>query len=86
MVMSKQLLDKYKKMKITTLDEQVLLLCENNKYEGIVEMDTIYQQFKTAIALDNKKAISVFENILLQWIDENDVETLKFHADLAKQI
>ena len=38
MVMSKQMLEEYKRMKTTTLDEQVLFLCKNNKYKGIVDL------------------------------------------------
>lgn len=83
MVMSKQMLEEYKHMKTTTLDEQVLFLCKNNKYKGIVDLNTIYQQFKTAVVLKNSDAIELFENILLQWIDMDDVETLKLCADLG---
>ena len=62
---------------------QVLFLCKNNKYKGIVDLNTIYQQFKTAVVLKNSDAIELFENILLQWIDMDDVETLKLCADLG---
>ena len=86
MVMSKQLLEEYKNMEITTIDEQVLFLCKYNKYEDIIDMKTIYQQFKTAVALENEEAINVFEHILLQWIDMDDVKTLKLYTALAKQL
>ena len=86
MVMSKQLLEEYKNMEITTIDEQVLFLCKYNKYEDVIDMKTIYQQFKTAVALENEEAINVFEHILLQWIDMDDVKTLKLYTALAKQL
>ena len=47
-------------------------------------MKVIYQQFKTAVALKNKDAIKIFEDILLQWIDMDDIETLKLYTTLAK--
>lgn len=84
MVMSKQLLEEYKEMEVTALDEQVLFLCKYNRYKDIIDMKVIYQQFKTAVTLKNEDAVKVFENILLQWIDTDDIETLKFYADLAK--
>ena len=45
MVMSKQMLEEYKRMKTTTLDEQVLFLCKNNKYKGIVDLNDYEVEF-----------------------------------------
>lgn len=84
MVMSKQLLEEYKKMEITALDEQILFLCMYDKYKDVIDMKVIYQQFKTAVALKNEDAIKIFEDILLQWIDMDDIETLKLYTTLAK--
>lgn len=84
MVMSKQLLEEYKKMEITALDEQILFLCNYDKYKDVIDMKVIYQQFKTAVALKNEDAIKIFEDILLQWIDMDDIETLKLYTTLAK--
>lgn len=84
MVMSKQLLEEYKKMEITVLDEQILFLCKYDKYKDVIDMKVIYQQFKTAVALKNEDAIKIFEDILLQWIDMDDIETLKLYTTLAK--
>lgn len=84
MVMSKQLLEEYKKMEITALDEQILFLCKYDKYKDVIDMKVIYQQFKTAVALKNKDVIKIFEDILLQWIDMDDIETLKLYTTLAK--
>ena len=84
MVMSKQLLEEYKKMEITALDEQILFFCKYDKYKDVIDMKVIYQQFKTAVALKNKDAIKIFEDILLQWIDMDDIETLKLYTTLAK--
>ena len=80
MVMSKQLLEEYKKMEITALDEQILFLCKYDKYKDVIDMKVIYQQFKTAVALKNEDAIKIFEDILLQWIDMDDIETLKLYT------
>ena len=84
MVMSKQLLEEYKKMEITALDEQILFFCKYDKYKDVIDMKVIYQQFKTAVALKNEDAIKIFEDILLQWIDMDDIETLKLYTTLAK--
>lgn len=84
MVMSKQLLEEYKKMEIAALDEQILFLCKYDKYKDVIDMKVIYQQFKTAVALKNEDAIKIFEDILLQWIDMDDIETLKLYTTLAK--
>lgn len=84
MVMSKQLLEEYKKMEITALDEQILFLYKYDKYKDVIDMKVIYQQFKTAVALKNEDAIKIFEDILLQWIDMDDIETLKLYTTLAK--
>lgn len=84
MVMSKQLLEEYKKMEITALDGQILFLCKYDKYKDVIDMKVIYQQFKTAVALKNEDAIKIFEDILLQWIDMDDIETLKLYTTLAK--
>ena len=70
MVMSKQLLEEYKKMEITALDEQILFLCKYDKYKDV--------------ALKNEDAIKIFEDILLQWIDMDDIETLKLYTTLIK--
>lgn len=84
MVMSKQLLEEYKKMEITAPDEQILFLCKYDKYKDVIDMKVIYQQFKTAVALKNEDAIKIFEDILLQWIDMDDIETLKLYTTLTK--
>lgn len=84
MVMSKQLLEEYKKMEITALDAQILFLCKYDKYKDVIDMKVIYQQFKTAVALKNEDAIKIFEDILLQWIDMDDIETLKLYTTLTK--
>ena len=84
MVMSKQLLEEYKKMEITALDEQILFLRKYDKYKDVIDMKVIYQQFKTAVALKNEDAIKIFEDILLQWIDMDDIETLKLYTTLTK--
>ena len=84
MVMSKQLLEEYKKMEITALDEQILFLCKYDKYKDVIDMKVIYQQFKTGIWRLNEDATKIFEDILLQWIDMDDIETLKLYTTLAK--
>ena len=55
-----------------------------DKYKDVIDMKVIYQQFKTAVALKNEDAIKIFEDILLQWIDMDDIETLKLYTTLAK--
>lgn len=85
MVMSNQMLERYKRMPITMIDEQVLFLCKNGKYHGVIEMNTIYQQFKTAVALKDDEAAKVFRSILLTWVDRCDVEMLEFYASNSSE-
>ena len=46
-------------------------------------MNRFYSCVRTINTLKNSDAIELFENILLQWIDMDDVETLKLCADLG---
>lgn len=85
MVISEQMLNNFKAMPVTHLDEQILFLCKNNKFDGIVTANTIYQQFKTAVVLKNSEAEKVFEAIILNWIDKDDIEMLKLYADIAAE-
>ena len=52
MVMSKQMLEEYKRMKTTTLDEQVLFLCKNNKYKGIVDLNTYLSAIQNSSSIE----------------------------------
>lgn len=80
MVMSKKMLETYKEMPVTSIDKQVLFLCKNNKYHGIVSAEVVYQQFKTAVVLNDAESKSVFRAVLLNWIDSDDIELLEFYS------
>ena len=81
MAISEQMLDKFKKMKTTFIDKQILFLCKNNNYYGVITTDSIYQQFKTAIVKKDIDAYEVYKSIISKWLNESEIEMLEKNSN-----
>lgn len=77
MAISEQMLDKFRKMKTTFVDKQILFLCKNNKYYGVINTDRIYQQFKTAIVENDADAYKVYKSVISKWLNASEIEVLE---------
>lgn len=76
MAISENMLEQYKKLEVTDIDKQVLYLCKNGMFDKI-NLFTIYQQFKTAIHLNDTEAYEVFRTVLKNWLDDSEIDILK---------